>query len=145
MPGPVKVRRELATRRESFVALTLAAEERLFAQAEVLTEGAMRRDRGGTFFYGTTIISFDVAEARRLLRGLDGEDGAAELCALVEGSVRVRLRAMRIACAEAARRVPEHDLGTARVEVRVRRDGEMVHVDVDLEARADLRLVGGNT
>jgi hypothetical protein len=109
-----------------------------------MTEGALRTDSHGASFFGTTIITFDVADARKWLRGLDGDDGPALLLALVEGSVRVRMRAMRLACAEAARRVPGHDLGTARVEIRVRREDDKMHVDVDLEARAELRIVGSN-
>ena len=144
MPGPVKVRRDLVVRRESVVTLSLAAEERLFAEAELLTEGALRRDKYGVSFFGSTIITFDVEDARRWLRGLDDAEGPMLLLSLVEGSVRVRLRAMRLACAEASRRVPDHDLGTARVEVRMRRDEGKVHVDVDLEAKAELRIVGGS-
>ncbi len=142
MPGPSKVRRDLVARAHTSVALSLAAEERLFAQAELMTEGALRVEGTERAFYGTTIVTFDIADARQVLRGLDGDDAAERLLALLDGSVRVRLRAMRLACAEAARRVPEHDLGTARVEIRMRRDGDKMHVDVDLEARAELRTVG---
>jgi hypothetical protein len=58
----------------------------------------------------------------------------AEFVRIVEGSVRVRLRAMRLARAEAARRVRDGALGTAVCDVRVRDDGEHLHIDVDLEA-----------
>lgn len=144
MPGPVKVRRDLVSRLERVTTLSLAAEERLFAQAELMTEGALRKDTRGVSFFGSTIITFDIADARVWLRGLDEEGGADLLLTLLSGSVRVRVRAMRLACAEAARRVPDHDLGTARVEIHMRRDAEKVHLDVDLEARAELRIVGGN-
>ena len=59
--------------------------------------------------------------------------GRSALVAAIEGSVRVRLRVMRLACDDVARRFPDRAPGTAIVETRVAlRDGNLL-VDVDLE------------
>ena len=47
--------------------------------------------------------------------------------------MRVRLRALRLARAEAARRVPDRMLGTAYIDTTVRMTERQLHIDVDLE------------
>ena len=79
------------------------------------------------------MISIDLDRLRPLFRG--GLDGLARkrLARAIDGSVRVRLRAMRLARAEAARRVQDRSLGTVQVETRVRLTESHLHIDVDLE------------
>lgn len=115
--------------------LSRAFEEELFRCAEVLSEGSCRGkgDRGDTYF-GSTMISVELDRLRRVTRGGLDADARTLLAAAVDGSVRVRLRAMRLARAEAVRRIPDRALGTVCVETRVRLTEHQLHIDVDLEA-----------
>ncbi len=132
-----------ATRAALFVerthrALTREAEEILFEHAEVLTEGSADRTGGATSFFGSTMITIDLEPLAGRLRGLDAPGMREALCEVVGASVRMRLRAMRIACAEVARRVPDRDLGTAQVEIRTSLVGCRLHLDVDVEVPIDV-------
>ena len=129
-PGLAKARRSAAVRSLGGEALSREAEENLFAYAEVLTEA--RVDEAG--YAGSTMLTIDVAKMSRHLRHLDTESEREAFLALASGSVRVRLRAMRFACAEAARRVPERSLGTFSIETRMRLSGSSLMIDVDVEA-----------
>lgn len=120
--------------------LSREAEEELFRIAEVLSEGSVREGDGAAYF-GSTMITFDLARlADRLRRPLD-HASRARLAAAVDGSVRVRIRAMRLACEEVARRLPDRRLGTAQVETLVELRNGNLHVDVDLEV--PLRVSSG--
>lgn len=79
------------------------------------------------------MFSVDLEAVSRRLGARPSLLAFAELRDAVEGSMRVRLRLMRWARAEAARRVPSHMLGMATVETRVRLDENQLHIDVDLE------------
>ena len=116
--------------------LTRAFEEELFRAAEILSEGGCRDGaRGsGERYFGSSMISIDLERLSPWFRGGLDAEAVARLTQAVDGSVRVRLRAMRLARAEAARRVPNRLLGTAHVETRIRLSGRQLHIDVDLEA-----------
>jgi|GEM_PF-1516718 len=127
-------------RRDAFVAshparfLSRGAEEALFRSAEVLSEGSQRLMAGGEQrYFGSTMITFDLARLEEQWRGPLELAAQTELARLVEGSVRMRLRATRLACAEVARRVTERPLGVAIVETRVRVVGNTLQMDIDLE------------
>jgi hypothetical protein len=130
-----RARRGTGLARRESVALSRAFEEELFAAAEVLSEGGCRAGAPGRAdsYFGSTMISVDLERLRPWLR--DGLDTHAqrELAHALEGSVRVHLRAMRMARAEALRRVPDRLLGTAYVETKVRVTERHLHIDVDLE------------
>jgi hypothetical protein len=79
------------------------------------------------------MFSVDLMAVARLLGAPPSARAFAELHLAVEGSMRVRLRLMRWARAEAARRVPSHMLEMATTETRVRLDENELHIDVDLE------------
>lgn len=117
------------------VRLSPALEEALFRCADVLSEGGVRSVGGSAHstYYGSTMISIDLARLGRFARGRDQAQAQHALLSAVEGSVRVRLRAMRMARAEAARRVHRRTLGTALCEIRMRIHGGHLHIDVDLE------------
>jgi len=115
-------------------AISRAFEEELFRRADVLSEGSCRSAKGALdCYFGSTMISFDLSSVRGRFRGEFDAAAKAQLLRAVDGSVRVRLRAMRLACAEAARRVPDRALGTALTEIRVRLSNDQLHIDVDLE------------
>ena len=79
------------------------------------------------------MIGFDLDRVRRHWRGRFDPAAARRLMESVQGSVRMHLRAMRIAYTEVARRVPVRPLGTAQVETRVRLSEQYLHLDMDLE------------
>jgi len=120
--------------RHGSVCVSRALEEELFRCAEVLSEGG-RRTVGGQrdSYFGSTMISVDLERLRPLFHGGLDERSRQLLADAIDGSVRVRLRAMRLARAEAARRVQDRTLGTAFVETRVRLTERQLHIDVDLE------------
>ena len=114
--------------------LSHALEEALFVHADVLSEGSMRvLGPGQSTYYGSTMISIDVGKLGAFVRGLDEAAARRALLHAIDGSVRVRLRAMRMARAEAARRVHRRTLGTALCEIRMHLRGAALHIDVDLE------------
>jgi hypothetical protein len=120
--------------RRSSVSLSRELEAELFLHAHVLSEGGIRAlPRGHDSYFGSTMISVPLAPIAKVVRGDLDEAQRTELLSAASGSVRLRLRAMRLACAEVARRVPDRALGTAQVETRVRITHEQLHIDVDLE------------
>lgn len=132
LKGPVRARRGARLRAPTaLVALSREAEEALFEVAEVLSEGG---SSSAERYFGSTMITFHLDRLAASWRGeLDGA-ARARLAHTIEGSVRVHLRAIRLARAEALRRVPERALGSATVETRVRLEGERLLLDVDFEA-----------
>lgn len=118
--------------------LSRDAEEEIFRHAKVLSEGVQGEDR----FSGSTMISVDLHKLSHLLREPLGAGGADRLRRAMERSVRVHLRAIRIARSEALQRAAGVELGTFEAHVAVAvTDGEL-RLDVDLDApvvRAELR------
>ncbi|MGD8863432.1 MAG: hypothetical protein PVI30_25685 [Myxococcales bacterium] len=114
--------------------LSRALEEELFRGADVLSEGGCRPDPAShDSYFGSTMLSIDLDRLRPRFRGELEREAREQLAEAISGSVRVRLRAMRLACAEAARRVAGRELGTAMCEIRVRLTETQLHIDVDLE------------
>ncbi|MBC7174554.1 MAG: hypothetical protein H5U40_19065 [Polyangiaceae bacterium] len=131
-----------ATRAAIFVerthrVLSREAEEVLFEHAELLTEGSAGKSGRSASFFGSTMITIDLDRISPRLRGLETDGMREALREAVSASARVRLRAMRLACAEVARRVPEREFGTAQVEIRVTLAGSRLHLDVDVEVPFD--------
>lgn len=126
-PGLAKARRGTLARTRGGEALTREAEEALFALAERMTEGAL--DTSTDAWFGTTMFTVELSALRAALReGFDPH----RLKALVDGSVRVRIRALRLACADVAHRHPERCFGRAESETQVRVERGALHVDLDL-------------
>src|SRR5690606_18815164 len=114
-PGLAKARRGSLARTRGGEALTREAEEALFALAERMTEGALAGRGEDETWFGTPMLTIPLAELAVALRGpIDPE----RLVSLVSGSVRVRLRAMRLACADVAHRHPDRAFGRAVVETQ---------------------------
>ncbi len=131
--GVVRAKRAVRVRALPMgAALSREAEEALFGVAEVLSEG--RLDDGGAYF-GSTMITFALDRLRDVFRGPFDAEALERLRNAVEGSVRMHVRAIRLARAEALRRVPARRLGTAIVESRIRLEGTRLLFDVDFEAR----------
>jgi hypothetical protein len=113
--------------------LSRGAEELIFEHADVLSEGAVDEAGGVGTYFGSTMITVDLAALRHGLRDLDAPGMLDALRDAVEASPRMRLRAMRVACAEVSRQVPERVFGTAQLEVRVSLLDGRLHLDVDIE------------
>jgi len=132
--GPVRATRSAFIVSRSISYLSRGAEEALLEDIEVISEGEERgAPHGERRYFGSTMITIDLDALQKRWRGPLDDALIAELRRLVEGSVRMRLRVSRIACAEAARRVSARPLGTAAVESSVRIHGRTLHIDVDLE------------
>jgi hypothetical protein len=118
--------------------LSRHAEEALFEHAEVLLEGAPRSIGGRESFFGSVMVAVNFEALGLVIRGLETEEAREQFTRCVDGSVRVRLRAMRMASSEVSRRFPDRKLGTALVETTIRRSGEELHIDVDVEVPFDV-------
>jgi hypothetical protein len=134
LKGLAKARRDAFVVSRPIEYLSRGAEEALFQIAHILSEGSERGAPGAErCYFGSTMITFDLAELSKVWRGPFEAAERQALLRLVAGSVRVRLRATRIACAEVQRRVTERPLGSSMVETSVRLSGNTLQIDVDLE------------
>ena len=110
-------------------------EEAVFRAAHVLSEGYCSRHRdGGATYSGSTMLTVELDHlgpaAAQEVRAVE----PTKLVNAMEGSVRLRIRATRLALTEARRRCTQGQLGTAQVETRVHMDGSTLRLDVELEA-----------
>ena len=141
---PVKSSRPpfLATRQQTV--LTRALEETLFRHADVVSEGGTgRTPKVGNTYFGSTMIAIAFDKLAKETHQKFTRHARASLVQIVEGSVRVRLRCMRLARAEAVRRVHAARLGTVFCDLRVHEDGSHLRIDIDLEAA--MRVSSGAT
>ena len=128
------VRRVSLFEREIRVGLSSAAIEILFDLAQVLSEGAREPDG----YYGSTMITIELARAAALVSDPCDASTVRRLADLVGGDPRVRDRARALAAAEAERLTGGPMVG-AQYDLRVRESGRHLHIDVELEARADTK------
>ena len=131
--GLAKAKRIGGIRQRRIHVLTRAAEDLLFANATVLSEGRLRKNAGGEHYDGSTMITFDLRPLADEWRGVFDERAYDSLLDLVEGSVRIRIRTLRIARREAARRLAGYNLGRVAADTQVRLEGATLLLDVDLE------------
>jgi hypothetical protein len=101
----------------------------LFEAADVMSEGAVRRELEGPAYYGTTSLLLPFVSRG----GLVPDELAQGAVRLVAKDVHARVRAIRIACREAQVR-SVHPLGRIRAELVVRHDSRGVRIDIDVEA-----------
>jgi hypothetical protein len=102
----------------------------LFETADVMSEGAVRQERDGSSYYGTTSVLLPLeSKGGRIPDRL-----AVDVTHLVERDVHARARAVRIACREARVR-SVHPIGRVRAELIVHRDPRGIRIDVDVEAK----------
>ena len=105
-----------------------------------LSEGSVRNDPSGDSYFGSTMFSVDLQTLEKSWRGnLDRE----ALRSAVEGSVRMRIRMMRLSAADAKQRVPDRIWGMTTSETRVALQGDFLHIDVDVEAPLERVLDSG--
>ncbi len=132
---PARARKIRAWNRGRRGVLSEPAIAELFRSAEVLTEGGLD---DGARWYGSIMITFDLERFARRCRDMETPQDLDAVVDAVEGSVRVRVRAHRMACSEIYRRFPDRDVGTAQLWSRFSRDGCQLLLDIDLEAPIDL-------
>lgn len=136
---PVRARRVPALRRrDARVVLTPHAIDELFRTAEVLAEGGLAGDPDRPTFYGSIMITFQLDRLLERCRGVEGEEELERLVDAVIGSVRVRIRAHRMACSRVYERYPDRRIGTAHIETRFTHRGERLMMDIDLEAPVEV-------
>jgi hypothetical protein len=126
------VRRVSLFEREIRVGLSSAAIEILFDLASVLSEGAREPDG----YYGSTMITIELARAAALVSDPCDAATARRLADLVAADPRVRERARALAATE-AERLAGAPLSGAQFDLRVRESGRHLHIDVELEAHGD--------
>ncbi|MEO0322832.1 MAG: hypothetical protein AAF447_07730 [Myxococcota bacterium] len=136
--GPMRplarARRGGLRRAGAHLVLDRVAVELIFALAERMSEGTLREDGpGGPRYDGSTMLTVDLERlAPHWREALDGA-GRERLIRAAEGSVRLRLRAMRLARADVAHRLPGCALGPVVAATSVRIVDAQLHLDVDLE------------
>jgi hypothetical protein len=131
----VKIKRPPFLAKRQYSVLTRALEEALFRHADVISEGATRHmPKVGNTYFGSTMIAIAFDRLATETHQKFTRHARASLVNVVEGSVRVRLRCMRLARAEAVRRVTDARIGTVLCDLRVHEDGAHLRIDVDLEA-----------
>ncbi len=114
--------------REIRVHLGTAGIEVLFHLAQVLSEGQRQGDR----YYGSTMVTIDLARARELLRDELDAASARRVAELLSRDARVRARARTLATAAAEERAGAQ-LAAPEIDLRARAAGSCVHLDVDVE------------
>jgi hypothetical protein len=115
--------------REVRVRLAPVGLDLLFDAAKVLTEG---QDEAGRYF-GSTMMTIDlVGVSPRVSDDCDAAC-ARRIVELAPADDRVRERARRLAVSQAEKRGGALDEPT--VDVHVRREGRVLHLSLDVEAR----------
>lgn len=123
--------------------LSGAAIELLLSAAEVLSEGGVAsanpalagRAAGSEAFFGSTMLTIDVARLHAAVREPCDVTRAARIAAFIVADARIARRVRKIAERE-AERIAGRPLAGALCEVRVRSHDTTVFVDVDIEEGA---------
>jgi len=128
-----RVQRVTLFEREIRERLSVAAIEILLERAKILSEG--QRSASPTAkarWFGSTMITVDVAALGDVVREPCDARAAARVAELVAGDARVVKRVQRIAGREADR-IAGATVRVRASDVRVRAEGTLVHLDVDVE------------
>jgi hypothetical protein len=113
--------------------LSRAALDVVFARAERLSEG-QRSVRGGRdAYFGSTMLTIDLATFADVFRDACDAGTAHRLATLLESDTTTPRRIREIALREAAR-IAAARLKDPRTQVAIRAQGAKVFVDVDVEA-----------
>ncbi len=131
-PGPKKVKRlPIGSRRTCTLLQSVDYTWReLLERADVVSEGAIRKELDGPVYYGSTSVLLMPSESGPKYSDSDLDN----LAKLLTADPHARVRAVRIACLEAQLRAG-CDIGAVRAELTIRRDTKGVRLDIDVEAR----------
>jgi hypothetical protein len=117
--------------REVRETLSASAIEILFQRARILSEGRRAASpTAGDAFFGSTMLTIDLAEVADLVRDPADAATAERLALLMKDDARVQKRVRQIAAQEAERLGGP---GARAVEVRLRTEGAIVYLDADVE------------
>ncbi len=128
-PGLARSPLRVAKRRSPRQSLAPGVEIAILDRATRLSEGEVRPAGDDEAYFGSTMLTIELRTLKRLVRIKD----ETELLALLEGSVRLRILAMRAAREEAIQRVGHRRIGTADVETSLSIHREALCIDVDIE------------
>ncbi len=107
--------------------------EILLGAATVMSEGKVAPSpEGGEAFFGSTMLTIDLAAAASVVRDACDEEAARKVAALMASDGRIARRA-RLCAEREASRLAGRPVRAAAAEVRVRAEGSCVFLDVDLE------------
>ena len=115
--------------REIRVRLSSAALDIMFDLAAVLSEGQWDGER----YYGSTMVTIDLARATRQVSDACDVATARRVAELIATDERVRERARDLGAREAAR-LAGRPIDRPQVDLRLRRTGCHLHLDMDIEA-----------
>jgi hypothetical protein len=119
--------------REIHERLSQPAIELLFERAQILSEGERVRGlQGLDTYYGSTMLTIDLAAATAWVREPCDAEAARRVAALMASDARVARCLSRIIERE-ARRLAGGTLEKLHTDVRLRTEGTLVYVDVDFE------------
>jgi hypothetical protein len=124
-----KARRVSLFHKEIRVGLSSAAVEILLGQAQVLSEGQMEGDG----FYGSTMVSIACDKAREWVSDQCDATTVRQVGELLLADRRFKEKVRELGERE-AHRMAERRLGAMQIELSVRTEGVLLHVDVDIEA-----------
>ena len=113
--------------------LSRAALDVVFARAERLSEGQRSQRGGREAYFGSTMLTIDLASFADVFRDACDAGTAHRLATLLESDAAVPRRIRELALREAAR-IAGARLKDVRTQVAVRAQGAKVYVDVDVEA-----------
>jgi len=125
-------RRVSLFQREIRVRLSSAAIDILYDLAAVLSEGQV--DDGE--YFGSTMVTFDLSRAAHLVSDDCGEATARRAAELIAADERVLDRARALGAREAAR-LAGVPLRPPQIDLHVRRTGQHLHLDLDIEATVE--------
>jgi hypothetical protein len=114
--------------REVRVRLAPAGLDLLFDEARVLTEGQTDGER----YYGSTMMTIDLRRVQARVSDECDDGCAKKVAGLLADDDRARVRARRIALAEAVR--AGGAIESPQIDVRVHPEGRALHLDLDVEA-----------
>lgn len=113
--------------------LSRAALDVVFARAERLSEGQRSQRGGREAYFGSTMLTIDLAAFGDVFRDACDAGTAHRVATLLEADSTVPRRIRELALREAAR-IAGARLKDVRTQVTVRAQGAKVFVDVDVEA-----------
>lgn len=113
--------------------LSQPAIELLFERAQILSEGERVRGlHGADTFYGSTMLTIDLAAATAWVREPCDTEAARRVAALMASDGRVA-RSLHQTIEREAHRLAGGALAKLHTDVRLRTEGTLVYVDVDFE------------
>jgi hypothetical protein len=113
--------------------LSRAALDVMFARAESISEGQCSTRGGREAYFGSTMLTIDLAALADVLRDALDPGALPRLVALMESDKELPARIREIAAREATR-IAVKKLRDLTTHVSIRAQGAKVFVDVDVEA-----------